>query len=133
MRTNGFTLIELLIVVLVIGILVSFALPTYLRAIERTKAGKAKQSLAAIRSTETWYRAHMDQYCDDITLLLDWGLPLPAIQNDTDWDYTVPVAGAITLQVTATRANGPFKEESISIDENGNLTVSAPNLPWDVK
>ena len=40
--------------------------------------------MQAIRSTESWYRAHMDSYTNDITLLEDWGLPLPAIQGDTE-------------------------------------------------
>lgn len=72
LKNKGFTLVELLIVVIVIGILVSLAVPNYMASIEKTKAGKAKQSLQAIRSSETWYRAHMDQYTADIPSLEEW-------------------------------------------------------------
>ena len=70
-ENKGFTLVELLIVVIVVGILVSLAMPNYMASVEKTKAGKAKQSMQAIQSSESWYRAYMDKYTDDITVLED--------------------------------------------------------------
>ncbi len=48
MRTNGFTLIELLVVVIIIATLTGIALPSYRRAVERSKAAEAMQVLPAL-------------------------------------------------------------------------------------
>jgi len=130
---RAFTLVELLIVVIVIGILVSLAVPNYLASVERSKAGKAQNALLAIRNTQTWYRAHMDNYCDNIPDLQDWGLPLNAITSDTDWTYSIHTAGAIDLEIRATRQSGPYQGEYIGMDEEGHLTISNPGPPWNVK
>ncbi len=132
-KDKGFTLVELLMVVIILGILVSLALPNYMAGVEKTKAGKAKQSMQAIRSSESWYRAHMDEYVADITVLQEWGLPLNAILADQDWAYTVDTADAIDLLIRATRQNGPFTGESITMDEEGALAVSVAGTPWMVK
>ena len=55
-RERGFTLLELLMVVIIIAILASIALPQYFRTAERTRAAEALQMLATIRSSETRYK-----------------------------------------------------------------------------
>jgi len=132
-KNKGFTLVELLMVVIIVGILVSLAVPNYMAGVEKAKAGKAKQSMQAIRSAESWYRAHMDEYTSDITILVDWGLPLNSILADQDWAYTIDTAGAIDLLIKATRQNGPYAGEYITMNQEGALGVSAAGIPWLVK
>ncbi len=133
MKKDGFTLIELLIVVIVIGVLVAIAIPNYMRSVERSKAGKAKNNLHAIKDSQTWYRAFNDIYCDNINTLASWGLPLESITADKDWSYSIPAYSAMAVQITATRTSGPYAGQSISMDENGSLTTTAPDAPWDIK
>jgi general secretion pathway protein G len=54
-RTRGFTLIELMIVMSVILILVSVALPAYNQSIWRAKESVLKQNLFALRSVISQY------------------------------------------------------------------------------
>ena len=55
MQRAGFTLMELLVVVVIIGVLTSIAVPQYRRTIDRTKAAEAMQMLPALfDSRERW-------------------------------------------------------------------------------
>ena len=54
---GGFTLLELLMVVIIIAILASIALPQYIRATEKARATEALQLAGAIRASENRYKA----------------------------------------------------------------------------
>jgi prepilin-type N-terminal cleavage/methylation domain-containing protein len=56
-RRNGFTLIELMIVVAIIGILASIAIPKFAELIRKSNEGKSKGNLGAIRSALSIYYA----------------------------------------------------------------------------
>lgn len=47
-RKKGFTLLEILVVVMILGILTSIALPNYRRSVERTRVAEAQTMLRAI-------------------------------------------------------------------------------------
>jgi general secretion pathway protein G len=50
-RGRGFTLIEMMVVMVVIGTLLTIAVPRYLRSLERSKEAVLKQDLAALRES----------------------------------------------------------------------------------
>ena len=106
---KGFTLVELIVVVIVIGILATVAIPQYLKATERAKGGKARNAMGLIASAENLRRADLDAYvaCANGTLIANLGdyVEMNAIAADADWDYAV-VAAATTFTITATRAAG---------------------------
>ena len=68
-RNTGFTLLELIIVIIVIGILASIALPRYIRIAEKGRAGEAKSILSSIRAAEMRYSAQHSAYETNIANL----------------------------------------------------------------
>lgn len=119
---KGFTIIELMIVVIIIGILATFAVPQYLSAIERGKQGKARHALGLIAEAEKMYRAEYDSYITvtDGTFnnVFSSYIELAEIDADTDWDYAVTGA-TTTFTATATRKAGKNATKTITLTENG--------------
>ena len=67
---RGFTLIELMVVVAMIGILVSMAVPTYRNMVERARETVLKQNLFTIRDVIDQYYADKGKYPDTIEELV---------------------------------------------------------------
>lgn len=61
-RQQGFTLVELMIVVAVIGMLATIAVPTFLRMRLKVKVAEAKANLGAIRVTQHAYYAEYNRF-----------------------------------------------------------------------
>lgn len=78
---RGFTLIELMIVVLIIAILITIAVPTFLGARRRSQDTQAKSILRAALVAEKTYIADKFVYTADYSLMrdievgLEWGNP----------------------------------------------------------
>jgi type IV pilus assembly protein PilA len=60
--TSGFTLVELMVVVAIIGILASVAIPNYNRFQAKSRQSEAKVNLAAIYTAEKAYAVEMSTY-----------------------------------------------------------------------
>ena len=122
--SEGFTLLELLMVVIIIGILASIALPTYLRTAERARAGEALTMLGAIRASDVRFRTQ-DQgqaYTTDFTLL-DVDVPNngQGVFQTGLWTFTLTGAGA-TATATATRRITGGARIDINLDTGQTCT-----------
>ncbi|MBL4729212.1 MAG: type IV pilin protein [Gammaproteobacteria bacterium] len=109
-RLNGFTLLELLVVVAIIGILSSIALPAYQNSVLRSARAEAKTELLIVASDQERHFSNFNTYVDDATPLIT---PVVASRDRTTQNgfYTISVAacggGAITncFLATATAQN----------------------------
>ncbi len=95
-RDKGFTLIELMVVVAIIGILVSMAVPTYRGLILRAKETVLRQNLFVLRDCIDQYYADKGKYPGSLDELVSSGymrkLPLDPMTGKANW-VTVPYSG----------------------------------------
>jgi type IV pilus assembly protein PilA len=122
---SGFTLIEITLVIVVLGILASLAIPRYLIAVERGRAAEAHKALGVIRDMELVYFVENNFYTD---IIAELGLSYPT-GCDPNYYFMYEIAGVPgTFTVTATRCEaggktpqGPIGGYVVTIDPNGNV------------
>ena len=90
MKQKGYTLIELLIVLAIIGLLVSVALPRFREAHQRAKEAVLKENLFTIRQTIDQYHHDKGKYPTSLSALVQEGylrkMPVdPVAQSDSAW------------------------------------------------
>jgi general secretion pathway protein G len=70
-RSGGFTLIELLVVMVIIGTLLSIAVPRYFRTLAHARETVLKQDLAILREAIDKHYADLGQYPDNLAALVE--------------------------------------------------------------
>jgi len=136
---NGFTLIELLIVVAIMGVLASLAIPAYQNSVLRSGRAEAKTELLQVASDQERYFSNFNTYVDDATPL---NTPVVASRDRTTQNgfYAISVAacggGAITncFLATATAQNNQTADTctTLTISDTGarGATGDTTNECW---
>ena len=100
---NGFTLIELMIVLTIVAILVSIALPIADSAILRAREAVLKSNLHTLRTLIDHYTADKRKAPQTLDDLVTAGylraLPKDPITNDTDWQIVMEDAAMFPDQL----------------------------------
>ena len=127
---GGFTVIELMLVVGILGIIATIAIPAFIRFQLRTKASEVKANLAAVRVAEEAYHAEFNLYVS--------ATPVPASVNSSkrSWPLTAGTShgfntlgwvpdGTVYYQYAATTNGGTaFTAAARSdIDNDGNFNT----------
>ena len=86
---EGFTLVEILIVVVIIGILATVAIPTYFKYVERGYASDAKVQIKNILQNAELYRQETGQWPTDVQILEDEGYIELKSSIKIKWEFTV--------------------------------------------
>ncbi len=86
---RGFTLIELVVVMAIIGLLLTIALPQYFHSIERGKAQVQQQNIAVIRDAIDKYYGDTGQYPDTLDDLVTKhylrNVPVDPVNGSAAW------------------------------------------------
>ncbi|MCQ2410512.1 MAG: prepilin-type N-terminal cleavage/methylation domain-containing protein [Elusimicrobiaceae bacterium] len=119
--TKGFPLIELLVVVLIIGLLSSIALPQYTKAVEKARASEAIQMLGDLATAEQIYQMSTGSFTNDLSLL---DVQLPGVGSATTSSTTT---NKFKLEVTAT---SPFKAKATRQNNGTDATGDLAYVIW---
>ena len=90
-RPRGFTLIELLVVMLIIGALLSIAVPRYFRSLDRARETVLRQDLATLREAIDKFSADLGHSPESLTDLVEHkyirALPVdPITKSSETWE-----------------------------------------------
>jgi general secretion pathway protein G len=122
-KTRGFTLIELVVVMAIIGLLLTIAVPRYMHSIERGKEQVRQQNVAVMRNAIDQYYGDNGQYPETLDELVAKhylrAVPVDPVNGDDKWaviaspDETKPgvydVAPASAPQGAPPRTEGAAK------------------------
>ena len=127
---SGFTLLELMIGLVIVTVLASIAVPSFSKAIEKTKVKDAENVLAAIYSSEKIYRLDQSSYGSLAQLVAGNYVSDPDPGNtNTNWDFTTSGVGAGAFTATATRTGGRYNGQTIAVNQNFNGATYNGNHP----
>jgi len=119
----------MMIVLVVMGVMISFGIPRFSRALEQSRADVAGANLRAIWTAERIYWLDNRNYTSSLSVLVNLNLLDPSIPSDTSYAYSVPTADTATFTATATRAANVSWSGTLTISQDGSLsgTLSCPN------
>ena len=125
----GFTLTELLVVVIIIGIVATLALPMLVKTIEKAKLGEAASNLNLIRTGEKIYFLEWATFTNDFTVL---NIENPNTPTGRYFDYTIPAYSASDFTARAQRRNNapnPYNTYYYEISKGGTISSNGPLSP----
>jgi prepilin-type N-terminal cleavage/methylation domain-containing protein len=124
---SGFTLLEILVVIIIVGVLASVAMPTLFRNVERSRSTEALNSMGIVKRG---LDACSMQYNGDYTTCSsfgDAGMEDPSNSAGTHFTYAISGQSATGFTVTATRNtldNGTSTDTIVFTVNAGGVTKS---------
>jgi len=103
---KGFTLVELMVVVVIIGVLASIAVPVYNNATQRAERSAVEANLRTIDGAIMQYQAINGTNPSDINALVTGGFLQAVPQGPGTATYTITTTTPIRAQVTSTAKVG---------------------------
>lgn len=130
-KKAGFSLVELTIVVVILGVLATFAVPRFMSSVERTKAAEAFSYLSQVETAQARYNAEHGRYATrttDVDIDIDrpefFSVAGPYSSNwETKWE----------MKLTRQGASSGYGRYTVVFDQDGynnrKSTISADLAP----
>ena len=132
MRT-ALTLAEVVVILIILGILTSMAVPLYMKASERALNREAQAMLDLIVKAEKMYRLELTSYVNCTSAAncnTELFLNLPSA-GDSAWSYDVSQASSSQFNATATRQGSDNRTWTILHDRSANPPETGPTCAGD--
>jgi type IV pilus assembly protein PilE len=97
MRTRGFNLVELVIVLALVAILVTLALPSWQDALRKSRRSDGMQAITTIHLAQERWRVNNTTYAS----LAQLGVANPYVSSDAHYSLTVSGTSATGYTITA--------------------------------
>jgi len=127
-KKAGFSLVELSIVVVILGMLATFAVPRFMSSVERTKAAESFSYLAQVASAQARHNAENGTYATSIAGL-DIALDIPeffgvSALSSSNWETKWE------MKLTRNGASSGFGRYTVVFDQGGfNRSLSSIPAP----
>jgi len=112
----GFTLVELMVVMVLIAILLTIAVPRYFGTVDRGKASVQRQNIAVVRDAIDKYYGDLGKYPEALQDLVDKHylreVPVDPLTEKRDWVAVPPVDTTLTGIYDIQSALKPAEEKS---------------------
>ncbi len=120
-KKSGFTLLEIIIVIIIIGVLASLALPRFFKTVEYSRATEALSHLSAIRQSVNRCFLTANTYAGCTLANLDVDDPSAAAGTHFTYVVNIPGTAGTPFTVVATRNGfeGTNAGDTIEIDDTG--------------
>ena len=121
-HARGFTLIEILIVVAILGILTSIALPAYQNSVLRSGRAEAKGELMTVASDQERFFSSSNTYSTDATPMITTDATKRTTENGL---YTITVAAGATGSIATSFVATATAVGDQTADACATLTISS--------
>ncbi|MDD4202358.1 MAG: type IV pilin protein [Candidatus Omnitrophica bacterium] len=121
---KGFTMLELLMVIIVIGILASLAIPQYQSFMEKARTAEARNVISSIKSAQELYFLEHGWY-GGVDVINNNYVTFPTSGTLTLWTYaiTTPASGATNATTYTVRATRTTKD--------GGVATTTGDFTWN--
>jgi type IV pilus assembly protein PilE len=126
-KMQGVTLIEMMIVVLVVAVLASIAVPSYRAYLLRSHRVEATAALLNLAAAQEKFYLQNNTYTTELVDAPPDGLGLRAVTENGYYDIAIDSADAAGFEATATAKGGQADDShcaDFTIDETGTKTAT---------
>jgi type IV pilus assembly protein PilE len=124
-RTRGFTLLELMLVVVVIAILATVAVPTYSEFVQRSRRSDAREALSDLAARQEQFFLNNKYYASTTTVLGQ-----PALTDRGFYNITIPTVTTVSFTLRATALSPQDQDTDCAVMAVTSTGVRTPAACW---